>query len=395
MPSSVRTRSRLTRTLRGVFALVAVATLILVAMHHAQAAAVQPKITRKQFGTLADGRKVDLYTLRNSHGMRVNILTYGGILQSIQVPDRQGKFANVVLGFNNLSDYVNKSRTTYFGAIVGRYANRIAKGRFTLGGRTYQLATNDGPNHLHGGDQGFDKRLWTARPVKRPHGVGLELTYTSPDGEEHYPGTLRTKVVYTLTRDNKVRMDYTATTSKPTIVNLTNHAYFNLHGEGNGTILDHRLRIYASHYTPVDQTLIPTGEIARLKGTPLDFRKATTIGSRIDGKDQQIVYSGGYDHNYVLNRHGRGLNLAARVVEPGSGRVLKVLTDQPGLQFYSGNFLDGTLRGTSGRLYPKRSGFTLESQHFPDSPNHRNFPSTVLRPGDVYRTTTVYAFSTK
>ncbi|GAA1010681.1 aldose 1-epimerase [Acrocarpospora pleiomorpha] len=363
--------------------------LSLVAVPPAQAAG-GPSITKKHFGTLPNGKKIDIYTLRNAGGMRVKILTYGGILQSIEVPDSSGELANVTLGFDNLSDYVSKS--PYFGCITGRYANRIAKGRFTLDGRTYQLAVNNGPNHLHGGDKGFDKRVWKAQPFKRHDSVGLVLTYTSANGEENYPGTLRAKVVYTLTGDNQIRMDYRATTSRPTIVNLTNHAYFNLRGEGNGRILGHELQINASRYTPVDKTLIPTGKIARLTGTPLDFREPTAIGARINSKNQQLVRGGGYDHNYVLDGHG--LEVAARVVEPDSGRVLEVITDQPGLQFYSGNFLDGTLRGTSGHLYPKRSGFALESQHFPDSPNHKNFPSTVLRPGDVYRTTTIYAFST-
>ncbi|MEU7854317.1 aldose epimerase family protein [Nonomuraea sp. NPDC049141] len=392
MPSSARIRNRLATTVRVVLVAVLALGMSLAAVPPAQAAGGGPSITKKRFGILPNGKKIDIYTLRNSNGMRVKILTYGGILQSIEVPDSGGKFADVTLGFDNLSDYVKKS--PYFGSITGRYANRVAKGRFTLDGKTYRLATNDGPNHLHGGNKGFDKQVWQAHPVKRHNSVGLVLTYTSPNGEEGYPGTLRTKVVYTLTDDNQLRMDYRATTSRPTIVNLTNHAYFNLRGEGNGTILGHELQINASRYTPVDKTLIPTGKIARLGGTPLDFRRPTAIGDRIDSENQQIVRGGGYDHNYVLQSHGRGLKLAARVVEPDSGRVLEVITDQPGLQFYSGNFLDGTLRGTSGRLYPKRSGFALESQHFPDSPNHENFPSTVLRPGEVYRTTTIYAFST-
>ncbi|MFD1538309.1 aldose epimerase family protein [Nonomuraea guangzhouensis] len=391
MPSSARIRNRLATAVRAVLVAVLALALNLAAVPPAQAAG-GPSITKKRFGILPNGEKVDSYTLRNSNGMRVKILTYGGILQSIEVPDSGGTFANVALGFDNLSDYVKKS--PYFGSITGRYANRVAKGRFTLDGKTYQLATNDGPNHLHGGNKGFDKRVWKAHPFKRHNSVGLVLTYTSPNGEESYPGTLRTKVVYTLTDDNQIRMDYRATTSRPTIVNLTNHAYFNLRGEGNGTILGHELQINASRYTPVDKTLIPTGKIARLGGTPLDFRRPTAVGDRINSENQQIVRGGGYDHNYVLQSRGRGLQPAARVVEPDSGRVLEVITDQPGLQFYSGNFLDGTLRGTSGRLYPKRSGFALESQHFPDSPNHENFPSTVLRPGEVYRTTTIYAFST-
>lgn len=392
MPSSALLKNRLATGARVVFTAVAALALSLVAAPPAQAEAGGPSITKKHFGTLSNGRTVDVYTLRNSNGMRVKILTYGGILQSIEVPDSGGETANVTLGFDNLSDYVKKS--PYFGCLVGRYANRVAKGRFTLDGKTYRLATNDGPNHLHGGNKGFDKRVWQARPFKRHHGVGLVLTYTSPNGEEGYPGTLRTKVVYTLSDDNRIRMDYRATTSRPTILNLTNHAYFNLRGEGNGRILGHELQINASRYTPVDKTLIPTGKIARLGGTPLDFREPTAIGDRIGSTNQQIVRGGGYDHNYVLDSRGPGLKPAARVVEPDSGRVLEVITDQPGLQFYSGNFLDGTLRGTGGHLYQKRSGFALESQHFPDSPNHGNFPSTVLRPGDVYRTTTIYAFST-
>ncbi|SDJ73043.1 aldose 1-epimerase [Nonomuraea maritima] len=392
MPSRTRARSTLAAAVRVVLAAVVTMALSLAVVPQAQAAAAKPSITKKYFGTMPDGKKIDIYTLRNSRGMRVNILTYGGIIQSIDVPDKRGKFANVALGFNNLPDYVNKS--LYFGAIIGRYANRIAKGRFSVAGKTYQLPVNDGPNSLHGGTKGFDKRVWAAHPFNRHGSVGLELTYTSPNGEENYPGTLRTKVVYTLTNDNKIRMDYSATTDRTTVVNLTNHTYFNLHGEGDGRILDQRLQINASRYTPIDKTLIPTGQIARLSGTPLDFRRPTTIGARINRKNQQLERAGGYDHNYVLDRHGRGLQLAAKAVDPRSGRVLEVITDQPGLQFYSGNFLDGTLRGTGGHLYQKRSGFTLESQHYPDSPNHKNFPSTVLRPGDTYRTTTIYAFST-
>ncbi|MFG2074574.1 aldose epimerase family protein [Nonomuraea maritima] len=392
MPSRTRARSTLAAAVRLVLAAVVTMALSLAVVPQAQAAAAKPSITKKYFGTMPDGKKIDIYTLRNSRGMRVNILTYGGIIQSIDVPDKRGKFANVALGFDNLPDYVNKS--LYFGAIIGRYANRIAKGRFSVAGKTYQLPVNDGPNSLHGGTKGFDKRVWAAHPFNRHGSVGLELTYTSPNGEENYPGTLRTKVVYTLTNDNKIRMDYSATTDRTTVVNLTNHTYFNLHGEGDGRILDQRLQINASRYTPIDKTLIPTGQIARLSGTPLDFRRPTTIGARINRKNQQLERAGGYDHNYVLDRHGRGLQLAAKAVDPRSGRVLEVITDQPGLQFYSGNFLDGTLRGTGGHLYQKRSGFTLESQHYPDSPNHKNFPSTVLRPGDTYRTTTIYAFST-
>jgi aldose 1-epimerase len=385
------------RTARRTWAVALLTLLVgLASVTASDASGPRPKITKAPFGTLADGTKVDVYTLTNSHRMEVKILTYGGILQSIRVPDRRHRFTNVTLGFDNLADYVAKS--PYFGCITGRYANRIAKGRFQLNGTTYQLPINNPPNSLHGGDVGFDKHVWAATTAKDRHSVALALTFTSPDGDQGYPGTLANKVTYTLTDKNEIRMDYHArlvgNSDLSTIINLTNHAYWNLAGEGSSDIYDHKLRLNASHYTPVDPTLIPTGEIARVSGTPLDFRRSTAIGARIRNGHEQLVIGRGYDHNWVLDRKGSGLELAARVVEPRSGRVLEVITDQPGIQFYSGNFLDGTLVGTSGRMYRQGDGFALETQHYPDSPNHPNFPSTVLRPGQTYETTTIYKFST-
>jgi aldose 1-epimerase len=352
----------------------------------------QPSITSAPWGEVG-GRPVDLYTLTSGAGMTVRITDYGGIIQSIEVPDKRGRTANVALGFDNLDDYVTSS--PYFGCITGRYANRIAQGRFTLDGVTHQLAVNNGENHLHGGDVGFDKRVWSATPVRNRDSVGLRLRYVSPAGEENYPGTLTTEVTYTITRDNEIRMRYRATTSAPTIVNLTNHSYFNLAGEGSGTIEDHVLELEAARYTPVDATLIPTGELAPVRGTPFDFTRPHAIGERLRDSHEQIVIGQGYDHNFVLDRsHPSDTSMirAARVTDPGSGRVLDISTTEPGIQFYSGNFLDGTLVGTSGKVYRQTDGFALETQHFPDSPNQPQFPSTVLRPGRTYDTTTVYDF---
>ena len=379
----------------GLAALAAVVTATAVTASGAVASAkARPSIVKDPFGTLSDGTKVWRFTLTNAHGVRVRILTYGGIIQTIEVPDRRGRLGNVALGFARLDDYVTDN-SPYFGAIIGRYGNRIAQGRFTLDGTTYQLPLNNGPNSLHGGTTGFDKRVWTPAPAVHGDDVSLRLDYTSPNGEMGYPGTLRTTVTYTLTDENAIRIDYRATTDRATIVNLTNHSYFNLAGEGSGTVYDQRLQINARRYTPVDATLIPTGQIAPLAGTPLDFGAATPIGERIRVAHQQLLYGQGYDHNYVLDRHGTGLELAARASDAGTGRALSIYTDQPGIQFYSGNFLDGTLVGTSGRVYRQSDGFALETQHFPDSPNHPNFPSTVLRPGETYRTTTVYQFSAR
>lgn len=350
-------------------------------------------ITSEPFGD-AEGEPVELYTLTNANGMEVKIMTYGGIIQSIRVPDREGNVANVTLGFNTLDEYL--AGHPYFGNITGRYANRIAKGAFTIGEETYQLAINNDPNSLHGGEKGFDKFVWAAEEVQSEDGVGVKLSRTSPDMEEGYPGNLEVEVTYTLTNNDEIRIDYAATTDKPTVVNLTNHAYFNLAGDGAGSIDGHELQLMASNYTPVDETLIPTGEIAPVAGTPLDFTTPHPIGERIRDDFEQLVIGRGYDHNFVLDRPSpddASLILAARVVEPTTGRTLEISTTEPGIQFYSGNFLDGTVIGAAGKMYRQGDGFALETQHFPDSPNQETFPSTLLEPGETFESTTIYAFS--
>ena len=352
--------------------------------------AVMP-VKNQVFGKTADGREINLYTLTNKQGMEVGIVDYGGTIVSLKTPDRNGKLADVVLGFDSAGGYLEDH--SYFGVLVGRYGNRIAKGRFTLNGVQYKLATNNGENHLHGGVKGFNKAVWKARDLSDGQSPRLDLTYLSKDGEEGYPGNLSVSVVYTLTDSNELRIDYSATTDKDTVVNLTNHSYFNLAEQDEVDILGHELTLFADKFTPSDKGLIPTGELRSVEGTPFDFRKPVAIGARIGQNDEQLKYGGGYDHNFVLTSGGGALAPAARVYEPKSGRVMEVLTTEPGIQFYTGNFLDGTVPGKGGKAYPKRSGFCLETQHFPDSPNHPQFPSTVLKTGGRYQTTTVYRFS--
>lgn len=356
-----------------------------------------PSITSAPFGRLPDGREATLHTLINARGARADITDYGAIVVRLFVPDRAGQLGDVVLGYNSVTDYVRNN--PYFGAIVGRFGNRIAQGRFTLDGRTYALATNNSPNgipcHLHGGTTGFDKVLWSARPTVVNGMPTLELRYRSPDGEEGYPGNLDVLVTYTLGADNSLRIDYHATTDRATPVNLTQHTYFNLKGEGGGDILDHRLQLQAQRYTPVDAGLIPTGELATVAGTPLDFTTAQRIGDRVDAPHEQLKLAGGYDHNWVLDRQSGELALAAIATEPTTGRVLEVWTQEPGVQFYCGNFLDQTVVGKDGRPYGHRGGFCLETQHYPDSPNQPTFPDTILRPGQTYQTSTVFKFSAR
>ncbi|MCF6780673.1 aldose epimerase family protein [Stutzerimonas stutzeri] len=349
------------------------------------------------FGKLPDGTPIEKYTLQNSNGIQATVITYGGILQSLVVPDKNGKGEDIVLGFDDVDGYL-KNGNVYFGATIGRFGNRIAEGRFELDGQTYQIPQNDGSNALHGGPEGFDTKVWQAKPSNKDGSVGVELSYVSPDGEMGFPGTLTTHVTYSLNDDNELRIEYRATTDKSTVLNLTNHAYFNLAGAGNGTILDQVATLHASHYTPVTEKLIPTGELAPVAGTPMDFLKPTPFGKHIKDDHQQLKYAepkqSGFDFNWVLDTEGDVDKLAAEVSDPKSGRVLQLYTSEPGVQLYTSNFLDGSIKGKGGKTYPHWSGFTLETQHFPDAPNQPNFASTRLDPGQTYTQTSIYKFPT-
>ncbi|MBP9900992.1 MAG: galactose mutarotase [Verrucomicrobia subdivision 3 bacterium] len=349
-------------------------------------------ISHAPFGQAPDGTPVQLYTLRNSRGSEAQICTYGGIVTSLKVADKHGKFGDVVLGYDTLDGYIEKS--PHFGCLVGRYGNRIAKGKFTLNGKEYTLAVNNPPNSLHGGVMGFDKVVWKAKVLVSSTGPALELNYTSKDGEEGFPGNLKVAATYTLTEDNALRLDFIATTDADTVCNLTHHSYFNFAGKGE--VLGHVVTIHADRFTPVDANMIPTGELRPVKGTPLDFTKPTSIGARINSDDEQIKLGGGYDHNWVVNQATPGqLTHAATVTEPTSGRVMEVWTTEPGIQFYTGNFLDGSITGKGGWTYQARNGFCFEPQHFPDSPNQPSFPTTVLKPGQTYQNTIIYKFSVR
>ncbi len=352
-------------------------------------------IKKESFGKTTGGEQIELYSLSNKKGMEVSITNFGATVVTLKVPDRGGKAADIVLGYDTLDGY--EKGTSYFGATVGRYGNRIAGGKFSLDGKTYTLPKNNGENTLHGGIVGFNKKVWKAREIASKAGESLEMTYLSADGEEGFPGNLSAKVVFTLPAErNELKIDYTATTDKDTVLNLTNHSYFNLAGEGNGDILDHVMTLHAKQFTPVDKGLIPTGELKNVGGTPMDFNSATAIGKRINESDEQLVFGKGYDHNWVLTRAGggSGLSVAAEAYDPKSGRKLEVLTTEPGVQFYSGNFLDGA-KGKGNKPYPQRAAFCLETQHFPDSPNHPNFPGTLLKPNVVFHSQTVFRFSAK
>lgn len=351
-----------------------------------------PTITSAPFDKLPDGTQIDKYTLEAKSGEKIEIITYGGIITSWMVPDKNGNLGDVVLGHDSMEGYLLPS--PYFGALIGRYGNRIAKGKFTLDGETYELATNNDANHLHGGNVGFDKVVWAASEIKNENSTGLLLKYTSPDGEEGYPGTLNTEVTYMMDEDGSLEISYSATTDKKTIVNLTNHSYFNL-GEDKSSILNHELTLYADRFLPVDKTLIPTGELRSVSGTPFDFTSSKQIGKEINEENQQLEFGGGYDHCWVLTESAEKMQKAAELYEPQSGRLLQVYTTEPAIQFYSGNFLDGSITGKGGQVYPYRSGLCLETQHYPDSPNQPDFPSVVLNPGETYSTTTKLVFSTK
>lgn len=361
--------------------------------------ATAPRVEQEAFGVTPEGDSVDVYTVTNANGSSMRVTNYGGIILSLRVPDRDGTVEDVVLGFDSLEAYTRESyrqANPYFGALIGRYGNRIDEGEFSIDGQTYTLETNNGPNHLHGGMEGFDQVVWDAEPFQRGDSTGVVLTHTSPDGHGGYPGRLDVEVTYTLTDDNALAIDYQATTTEATPVNLTQHSYFNLGGEGDGDVLDHRLMIAANEFTPVDSTLIPMGQFRDVAGTPFDFREFTAIGGRIDADNRQLNIGGGYDHNFVLRRQDSdSLHVAARAYDPDSGRLMTVRTTEPGLQFYSGNFLDGTFTGKSGTPYQQHAGFALETQHFPDSPNQPDFPSTLLQPDETYTSRTVYGFSTR
>ena len=367
--------------------------LLLLLLLLATVVAADAQVTKESFGKTADGQQVDLYTLHNTRGAEAKITNYGAIVTSLKVADRNGKFDDVVLGFNDFDSYLKND--PYFGAIVGRYGNRIAKGRFTLNGVEYKLATNNGENHLHGGIKGFDKVVWTAHEMKSPAGPAVVLTYLSKDGEEGYPGNLNVRVVYTLTNNNELKIDYTATTDKDTVANLTHHSYFNLAGEGNGDILNHLVTINATRFVPTDAGSIPTGKLMSVAGTPFDFLKPMAIGARINQDDEQLKFGSGYDHTWVINGRPGVLRQAASAYEATSGRVMQVWTTEPGVQFYTGNFLDGTKTGKSGKVYQRRFGFCFETQHYPDSPNHPAFPTTTIRKGQTFKSTTIYRFSSR
>src|ERR1043165_2706078 len=353
----------------------------------------EAQVTKRSFGKTDAGENVDLYTLRNTHGVEATITNYGGIVVSLKVPDRNGKFDDVVLGFNDLDSYLKPG--PYFGALIGRYGNRIAKGRFTLNGVEYKLAVNNGDNTLHGGLKGFDKVVWTGKEMKTKAGPAVALTYLSKDGEEGYPGNLNVRVVYTLTNNDEIKIDYSATTDKDTVINLTEHSYFNLAGEGNGDILNTIVTINGNRFLPTDAGSIPTGELRNVKGTPFDFLTPHAIGARINLDEEQLKLGNGYDHTWIINGRPGTLRYAAMAYDTTSGRTMQVWTTEPGMQFYTGNFLDGTLTGKSGKIYQRRFGFCFETQHYPDSPNHPAFPTTTLKKGATYRSTTIYRFGSK